>query len=178
MQIGYARVSTKDQNLDLQIDALTKAGCDLIFEEYLSGAKTDRQELKRALEILKEGDSLVVYKLDRLARSTKNLIEISEELKAKGAGLHSTSDNIDTSTSQGQLYFTILGAVAQFERDLIIERTKAGLEAARKSGKKLGPKLKANPKSVKALVDSGMSKEDICRELSISRATFYRALAS
>lgn len=178
MKIGYARVSTKDQNLDLQIDALKNAGCAIIFEENMSGAKSDRPELQRALHLLKEGDALVVYKLDRLSRSTQHLIEISNLLAEKKSDLQSTSDNIDTTTSAGKLFFTILGAIAQFERDLIIERTRAGLEAARNSGKKLGPKQKVDPKMVRALVNSGMDKIEIRKQLKISKATLYRALAS
>lgn len=177
MKIGYARVSTKDQNLDLQYEALKQADCDLIFEENISGAKTERPELQKVLHLLKAGDTLVVYKLDRLSRSTQHLIEISNLLSERKANLQSTSDDIDTTTSMGKLFFTILGAIAQFERDLIIERTRAGLDAARKSGKKLGPKQKVDPKTIRALVNSGIEKSEVQRQLKISRATLYRALA-
>lgn len=177
MKIGYARVSTKDQNLDLQINALTHAGCDIIFEENVSGASKDnRPELHKALAVLKPGDVLVIYKLDRLSRSLVDLHSISKQINEKSADLLCTCDNIDTSTSAGKLYFSIMGAIAEFERDLIKDRTRAGLEAARKSGKKLGPKQKSDPKSIKTLVNSGIEKSEVCKQLKISRATLYRAM--
>jgi DNA invertase Pin-like site-specific DNA recombinase len=177
-RIGYARVSTKDQNLDLQIDALTKAGCDIIFEENVSGSKSDRPELQKALDILKDGDVLVFYKLDRLSRSHQHLFKICNMLQEKNANLHCTSHNIDTSTAGGRLFFSIQAMWAEYERETIVERTMAGLEAARNCGKKLGPKRKTDPKAVKALVKSGIDKAEVRKQLKISKATLYRALAS
>ena len=178
MKIGYARVSTKDQNLDLQIDALGRAGCDVIFEEHISGTKSDRPELLKALHLLKAGDTLVVYKLDRLTRSLKHLLEISQILQERRANLQSTTNEIDTTTAMGKCYFQIIDAIAEMERGLILERTMAGLAAARKSGKKLGRRQKADPKSIKALVNSGIAPMEVCRQLKVSRATVYRAMAS
>ena len=176
-KIGYARVSTKDQNLDLQIEALTAAGCDLIFEENESGKKADRPELARALALLNAGDTLVVYKLDRLTRSLQHLLEVSQILKDKKANLQSTTNDIDTSTPMGKAFFQIIGVIAELEREVIVERTLAGLKAARNSGKKFGPKVKTDPKAIRALAASGISNEDICKQLNCSRATVYRALA-
>lgn len=138
MKIGYARVSTKDQLLDLQIDALKKDGCELIFKETASGAKTDRPELQKLLNHLRKGDIVVVYKLDRLGRSLKHLLEVVAELNLKEVGIRSINDAIDTTTPQGRLFFNISASFAEFERDLIRERTKSGLEAARARGRKGG----------------------------------------
>src|ERR1700733_12777971 len=145
-KIGYARVSTKDQNLDLQIESLAAAGCIVIFEETESGRKTDRPELEKALALLNEGDTLVVYKLDRLTRSLQHLLEISQVLKEKHANLQSTTNDIDTSNPMGRAFFQIIGVIAELEREVIVERTMAGLTAARNSGKKFGPKVKTDPK--------------------------------
>jgi len=175
-KVGYARVSTKDQNLDLQVEALTKAGCDLIFEEKESGKKSDRPELAKLLAILNEGDTLVVYKLDRLTRSLQHLLEVSQILKDKKANLQSTTNDIDTSTPMSKAFFQIIGVIAELEREVIVERTMAGLRAARNSGKKFGPKLKTDPKAIKALSASGLTKEEICKQLNCSKATVYRAL--
>ena len=138
MKIGYARVSTKDQNLDLQKDALLKVGCEMIFMETASGAKADRIELEKLLGQVRKDDVVVVYKLDRLGRSLKHLLEIVAKFNEKKVGLQSISDAIDTTTPQGRLFFNISASFAEFERDLIRERTKAGLEAARARGRKGG----------------------------------------
>jgi DNA invertase Pin-like site-specific DNA recombinase len=136
MKIGYARVSTKDQNMDLQTDALKKAGCEIIFAETVSGVKTDRPELIKLLGQVRKDDIVVVYKLDRLGRSLKHLLEVVAQLNSKQVGVQSISDAIDTTTPQGRLFFNISACFAEFERDLIRERTKSGLEAARARGRK------------------------------------------
>ncbi len=142
MQIGYARISTSEQNLDLQIDALTNAGCDKILQDVASGAKKDRDGLEEALMQLRKGDTLVVWKLDRLGRSLKHLIEVVTSLNECGVYFKSLQENIDTSSSGGKLIFHIFGALAEFERDIIRSRTKAGLESARaRSNNKIGVQL-------------------------------------
>ncbi len=145
MLIGYARVSTLDQNLALQRDALTEAGCAKIFTEQMSGAVTDRPALHDALEFARSGDTLIVWKLDRLARSMKQLIETIENLRLRGIGFRSLTEAVDTTTAQGRLVFHMFGALAEFERSLIRERTRAGLAAARRAGRTGGrpPKLTA-----------------------------------
>ncbi len=179
IKVGYARVSTADQSLDLQLDALQKAGCERIYTEKLSGAKDDRPELARALDILRPGDVFVVYKLDRLARSTKKLIEVAEQLKGLEVEFVSIKDNIDTSTPTGKLMFGMLAVLAEFERDIIRERTMAGLEAARARGRK-GGRPSADVKKVQqalSLYDSRNHSVSEIEELTgISRATLYRAL--
>ena len=142
MLIGYARVSTDDQKLNLQQDALHTAGCEKIFEDYLSGARATRPGLTSALEMARSGDTLVVWRLDRLGRSLKDLIQLTETLKQKSIGLQSLQESIDTTTSSGQLIFHLFGALAEFERNLIRERTNAGLTAARARGR-LGGRPKA-----------------------------------
>ena len=141
--IGYARVSTVDQNLALQRDALTEAGCTRIFTEQLSGAVTDRPELASALSYARSGDTIVVWKLDRLARSIKQLIDTVESLRVRGVGFRSLTEALDTTTAQGRLVFHMFGALAEFERSLIRERTQAGLAAAKRAGRTGGrpPKL-------------------------------------
>ena len=179
MKIGYARVSTADQSLDLQIDALKAAGCKKIYEEKASGAKDDRQELQKALDSLREGDTLVVYKLDRLARSTSKLINVLNELKEKGVEFVSIQDNIDTSTAAGKALFGILAVFAEFERDIIRERTKAGLESARARGRKGGrPKTDKRKieKALKIYDSQTMSVSEIENMTGVSRATLYRVL--
>jgi len=181
MQIGYARVSTGEQTLDLQCDALTKAGCDRIFEETASGAKADRLLLKEALAYARPGDTLVVWRLDRLGRSLKHLIETVADLATRGIGFKSLTEQIDTTTPGGKLIFHVFGALAEFERDLIRERTNAGLAAARARGRTGGrPKKLADPKTLamaQSLYDGGQTDIDtICRTLGISRATLYRSL--
>lgn len=138
MKYGYARVSTQDQHLALQTDALTKAGCEKIFEEKMSGAKADRPGLNSLLKTVKKGDTVVVWKLDRLGRSTKDLINIVNSFKEKEIGFISLQDNINTSTAQGRFFFHVIASFVELERELILERTYAGLEAARARGRKGG----------------------------------------
>jgi DNA invertase Pin-like site-specific DNA recombinase len=180
MLVGYARVSTTDQNPALQIDALRATGCERIFTEKASGAQRDRPELKAALEYLRQGDTLVVWKLDRLARSMRQLIETVEDMQTRGIELRSLTESIDTATAGGGLVFHIFGALAEFERAVIRERTSAGLQAARERGKKggrpktLGPKDLAVAKAL--LADPEISVEEVAARLKISPATLYRYL--
>ena len=180
MLVGYTRVSTQDQTLNLQKDALEKIGCTRIFTDTASGAKTERKGLEDALNYVREGDILVVWRLDRLGRSLKHLIETITELNRKGIGFKSIQENIDTTTSGGKLVFHIFGALAEFERDIIRERTQAGLTAARARGRKGGRPKALTPKTVeqaKTLYNSRKdSIDEICRTLHISRATLYRYL--
>ncbi|MCY6354819.1 recombinase family protein [Clostridium sp. ZS2-4] len=180
MLIGYARVSTQDQNLELQNDALEKSGCKKIFTDVASGAKTERKGLDEALAYLREGDILVVWKLDRLGRSLKHLIEVVNDLIEKNIGFQSLQEKIDTTTSGGKLIFHIFASLAEFERDIIKERTNAGLKAARARGRVGGrPKVMDSKKisMAKALVnDPNNSINDICETLNVSRATLYRYL--
>ena len=140
MVIGYARVSTQDQNPDFQVDALEKAGCEQIFQEKFTGKLRERPELSQCLRMLRKRDVLIVWKLDRLARSLKDLVEIVQDLNQREIGFKSLTEAIDTTSSSGRLVFHIFGALAEFEHDLIRERTKAGLEAARARGRKGGAK--------------------------------------
>ena len=178
MLIGYARVSTVDQNLALQRDALTEAGCAKIFTEQMSGAVTDRPALHDALEFARSGDTLIVWKLDRLARSMKQLIETVETLRVRGIGFRSLTEALDTTTAQGRLVFHMFGALAEFERSLIRERTQAGLAAARRAGRTGGrpPKLTDDDiEAAKALLanpDIGVTQ--IAHRLGVSPATLYR----
>jgi len=183
MLVGYARVSTEDQSLDLQKDALEKIGCIKIFTDTASGAKAERKGLEEALGYVREGDILVVWRLDRLGRSLKHLIETITELNNRKIGFKSIQENIDTTTSGGKLVFHIFGALAEFERDIIRERTNAGLNAARARGRLGGrPKAKSlnTPKKI-ALAqslynDKNNTIDEICRTLNVSRATLYRYL--
>lgn len=178
MKIGYARISTADQNLDLQTDALKAAGCEKIFQDVASGAKDERRGLAEAVEYARAGDVLTVWKLDRLGRSLKHLIETVNRLHDKGVGFASVQENIDTTTSGGKLIFHVFGALAEFERELIRERTKAGLTAARARGRTGGRKQKLTPQQIeiaKAMVsDPGISIGAICETLKISKPTLYR----
>lgn len=131
MLIGYARVSTQDQNLDLQREALTKAGCEKLYEDKISGARSDRPGLARALEVVRSGDTLVVWKLDRLGRSVKQLVDLVGDLQKNGAQFKSLTDSIDTGTPSGRFFFHVMASLAEMERELAVERTKAGLAAAR-----------------------------------------------
>ena len=180
MLIGYARVSTLEQTLDLQKDALTKAGASQIFTDTISGAKTERKGLDQALSFLREGDTLVVWKLDRLGRSLNHLIEIITALESKKIGFKSLTESIDTTTPGGKLIFHIFGALAEFERDLIRERTQAGLLGARARGRKGGqPKALSSKQAAIAqqLYDNKTNSiSDICKTLHISRATLYRCI--
>lgn len=178
--IGYARVSTRDQTVAAQLDALRKGDCDRVFQETASGANRDRPELAAALDYMRKGDTLVVWKLDRLARSLKQLIETVEGLEKRGIGFRSLTEAIDTTTAGGRLVFQIFGALAEFERGVIRERTRAGLDAARARGRKGGrpPKLKADDlKAARAmLTDQDINVEDVARRLGVSPATLYRYL--
>lgn len=181
MLVGYARVSTAAQSLDLQIKALKEVGCEKIFTDVASGAKTARPGLENAEMILRAGDVFVVWKLDRLGRSIQHLIEAITRFNENGIGFCSIQEAIDTQTSSGKLIFHIFSALAEFERDLIRERTNAGLEAARARGKNGGrPKALEQHKNINLLkqmhADSNYSIVDICKTFNISRSTFYRYL--
>jgi len=178
MLIGYARVSTTDQTLALQQDALTKAGCERIFTDTASGALVERKGLDEALSHLRPGDTLVVWKLDRLGRSLKDLISRITQLQNLDIGFKSLTEQIDTTTSGGKLIFHIFGALAEFERDIIRERTKAGLIAARARGKKGGRRPNLTPRDIalvrKLYEDKQTPIADICRMFKISRMTLWR----
>jgi DNA invertase Pin-like site-specific DNA recombinase len=180
MLVGYARVSTQDQNPALQLDALKTAGCEKLFVEKASGAQRDRPELSAALDYLRAGDSLVVWKLDRLARSLKQLIETVELLESRSIGLRSLTEAIDTTTAGGKLVFHVFGALAEFERSIIRERTRAGLEAARARGKKGGrpPALVAKDlAAAKAMLsDPEITMEEVAKLLKVAPSTLYRHL--
>lgn len=178
MLVGYARVSTVDQSPEMQIDALKTAGCEKIFTETASGGKADRPELQNALVYLRDGDRLVVWKLDRLARSIGQLIQTLEHLEARKIGLQSITENIDTTSPGGRLVFHIFSAMAEFERNLIRERTLAGLDNARKKGRRGGrPKAMDNASIVQAeaLFQQGeLSSKAIAERMGVSVATLYR----
>lgn len=182
MLIGYARVSTDDQNLDLQRDALTKSGCEQLFEDQLSGATSERPGLHQAIQYARPGDTLVVWRLDRLSRSLKDLIEMVSLLESKGIGLRSIQESIDTSSSSGKLIFHIFGALAEFERNLIRERTQAGLQAARARGRH-GGRPKALNKNMEELakklyLEKNHSVNEICEIVGVSKPTLYKYLKS
>lgn len=186
MRIGYGRVSTTDQNLDAQHDALTAAGCEKIFVDKLSGTRASRPELDRTLEILRAGDKLVITRLNRLGRSTRNLMDLLDLVQARGAELEMLDQRIDTSTPIGKMFFQIAAAFAEFERDLIVERTNEGLAAARARGRTGGQKPKLTPRQGRIL--QAMYEEQgpdgkraytvaqIGREFGVSPATVYRYL--
>jgi DNA invertase Pin-like site-specific DNA recombinase len=179
MLIGYARVSTTEQTLHLQQDALTKAGCNKIFTDTASGAKTERKGLDEALAYVRKGDTLVVWRLDRLGRSLPHLITTMTDLEERGIGFKSLTENIDTTTSGGKLIFHIFGALAEFERNLIRERTQAGLTAARERGRKGGRPnaLTGKQRSIALdLYEKHHPIAEICRTLKISKATLYRSI--
>ncbi|GGJ57558.1 recombinase family protein [Deinococcus roseus] len=177
--VGYARVSTRDQNLELQLDSLKKEGCERIFTDHLSGASTDRPGFEEALKFLRSGDKLVVWKLDRLGRSLQHLIETVKLLEARGVALHVVQEKLDTSSTNGKLFFHIFGALAEFERDVIRDRTRAGLEAARARGRVGGRKHKLSGDQIKAardLLKAEHSVTEVARMLQVSRSTLYRYL--
>ena len=183
MKIGYARISTKDQDLFLQIDALKDAGCNRIYQEQITGSKKERPELQKMLEQIREGDVIIIWKLDRLARSLKDLVSLVNEIQEKGAGLHSLNDHIDTTTPNGKLTFHLFAALAEFERDIIRERTNAGLAAARARGRKGGrPKGLSKKAKHTAIIaerlylEGELSIREICEQLSISKMTLYNYL--
>lgn len=177
MLIGYARVSTADQNLALQYDALKAAGCERIFEDKVSGSRAERVGLNQAIDMLRKGDTLVVWKLDRLGRSVGKLVETVEKLEKQGIDFKSLTDSIDTSTPSGRFFFHVMASLAQMERELIAERTKAGLEAARLLGRKGGRKRKMSEsklESAKKLLASGIPPKEVAKNLGISVPTLYR----
>lgn len=177
MLIGYARVSTHDQNLELQRESLTKAGCQKVFEDKISGTRADRPGLSKVLEMLREDDTLVVWKLDRLGRSVKQLVDLVGELNKQGVHFKSLTDSIDTGTPSGRFFFHVMASLAEMERELTVERTRAGLEVARKLGRKGGRKLKMTEskiESAKKLLSSGIPPKDVARNLGVSVPTLYR----
>lgn len=180
MKVGYVRVSTHEQNLSLQKDALKKAGCGKIFQDRVSGAKTERPGLREAKSYVREGDTLVVWRLDRLGRSLKHLIEMVTALEKQGVGFQSLQESIDTTTSGGRLVFHIFGALAEFERNLIRERTRAGLAAARARGRKGGRPKALDEKKTQLLYqlydERKRTVQEICDMLGISRSTLYAYL--
>lgn len=180
MRIGYARVSTKHQKLQLQLDALSEAGCDEIFTDTISSQQKMREGLNTALKYVRSGDTLVVWKLDRLCRSTKELIDISTKLDEKGVSLRSLTEQIDTSSPAGRMYFTVLGAIAQMEREIMKERIMAGMESARKNGRTAGRKKldKNKIKSAKTLLEAGATYEEAANSLSIGLSTLYKYIPS
>src|SRR5437660_11298255 len=180
MLIGYARVATQDQTLDLQTDALNRAGCEKMFTDTTSGAKSERPGLQEAMNHLRAGDTLVVWRLDRLGRTLKHLIATIADLSDKGIGFKSLQESMDTTTSGGRLIFHIFGSLAEFEREVIKERTIAGLQAARARGKLGGrPKIQTlDPKKIalarKLYDDVSTPVQEICEQLHISKSTLYR----
>lgn len=177
MIVGYARVSTQEQNLQMQLDELQKYGCFKIFEEKISGTKKERPALDEMMKMLREGDRVVVYKLDRISRSTKHLIELTEYFEERGIEFVSINDNIDTSTPTGRFFFRMMASLAELERDITSERTKSGLAAARARGRKGGRPL-TDSKKIKTAVKMYDSKQhsikEICRTVGISAPTLYR----
>lgn len=180
MLVGYARVSTQDQNPDLQLDALKAAGCEEIFHEKVSGRNRARPELEACLRILRKGDTLVVWRLDRLGRSLKDLVEIVHSLEARKVAFQSLTENIDTSSAGGRLVFHLFGALAEFEHNLIADRTRAGLAAARARGRKGGRRLKMTKndvrKAVAMLQDPDITKTEVAKHFGVSRVTLNAAL--
>jgi len=183
MKIGYARVSTQDQDLSLQLDALQVAGCGKVYKEKITGSTRERPELQKLLDQLRQGDIVVIWKLDRLARSLKDLVNLVNEIQEKGGALHSLNDQIDTTTPHGKFTFHVFAALAEFERDIIRERTKAGLTAARARGRVGGrPKGLSKKAQHKAIIAERLYQEreltvkEICDQLSISRGTLYNYL--
>ncbi|GAB3732432.1 recombinase family protein [Silanimonas algicola] len=181
MIIGYARVSTQDQNPELQLDALHRAGCEQVFSDKATGVLRERPELMACLRTLRQGDTLVVWKLDRLARSVKDLVELIHDLERRGIGFRSLTETIDTTSAGGRLIFHIFGALAEFERSLIRERTLAGLAAARARGRKGGRKAamsKADVRKAAAMLsDSAITKAEVAKHFGVSRVTLNASLA-
>ena len=179
MLIGYARVSTQDQNLTLQREALINAGCEKVFEDKVSGTRADRPGLSKTLEMLREGDTLVVWKLDRLGRSVKQLVDMVSELNKQGIQFKSLTDSIDTGTTSGRFFFHVMASLAEMERELTIERTRAGLEVAKKLGRKGGRKPKMTDSKIesdKKLLSSGVPPKEVAKNLGVSVSTLYRWL--
>lgn len=177
--IGYARVSTEDQNLESQLEQLKQAGCDRIYQEKVSGVKVDRPELTALLDYVRSGDTVVICKLDRIARSTKHLLEIVDHLEKKGVTFKVLNINLDTSTPTGKLMLTMLGAIATFEREMMLERQAEGIARAKAEGIYKGRKPTAREKSdeVMRLLDEGKTKEAVAKELGIGVASVYRIVS-
>jgi len=180
MLIGYARVSTAEQRLDLQVDALTRAGCERIFSDHASGGRGDRAGLADALSHLRAGDTLVVWKLDRLGRTVRQLVDFTAELRTKEINFASLTDGIDTGTAAGRFFFHVMAAVAEMERDLVRERTLAGLSAAKARGRLGGRPSKLTTQQVShaklLLADPAVSGAEVARTLGVARSTLYRSL--
>jgi DNA invertase Pin-like site-specific DNA recombinase len=178
MLIGYARISTGEQNLDLQKDALKQAGCGQVYTDEMSGAKTERPGLQKALTFLREGDTLVVWRLDRLGRSLKDLVQKVEDLQKRGIGFRSLQESIDTTSSVGKFQFHVFSALAEFERDLIRDRTMAGLRAARERGRRGGRRRSLTPEQIsmasKLIKTREVSVQEILNILKVSKPTLYR----
>jgi DNA invertase Pin-like site-specific DNA recombinase len=180
--VGYARVSTQDQNPQLQQDALGKAGCEEIFVDKASGTLAERPRLSKAMDYLREGDVLCVWRLDRLGRSLKHLVQVVADLESRGVGFRSLTEGIDTTTATGRLVFHIFASLAEFERDLTVERTKAGLAAARARGRRGGRKPSLTPTKVQVArqmhAEGASTVSEIASVLGVSRATIYRHLGA
>jgi DNA invertase Pin-like site-specific DNA recombinase len=179
MLIGYARVSTQDQNLELQRKALLDAGCEKIFDDKVSGSRSERPGLAQALGMLRDGDTLVVWKLDRLGRSVKHLVDLVGELDGLGVHFKSLTDSIDTSTASGRFFFHVMASLAEMERELAVERTRAGLEVARSLGRVGGRKRKMTDsklESARKLLAGGVPVKDVAKNLGVSVPTLYRWL--
>ena len=177
MQIGYARVSKDEQNLDLQVDALRRAGCERVFTEKVSGTSAERFELDAAISHLREGDTFTIWKLDRFGRSALELIQIADDLKNRGIHFKSITEHVDTSTPAGQFVYTVFAGLAQLERSRLIERTHAGLTAARARGR-VGGRKRVHEKKAKSLIVLALNTDtnitQLCADLGVSRATYYR----
>lgn len=177
MLIGYARVSTQDQHLDLQLKSLTEVGCEKIFQDKVSGKKLEKTGLIEAISHLRKGDTLVVWKLDRLGRSVKQLVALIDQLNKQEIQFKSITDSIDTSTPSGRFFFHVMASLAEMERELMIERTKAGLAIAKQQGRTGGRKPKMTPSkiaSAKKLLSSGIPAKEVAKNLNVSIATLYR----
>lgn len=177
MLIGYARASTQDQNLELQREALNVAGCQRLFEDKISGTRADRPGLGQALETLREGDTLVVWKLDRLGRSVKQLVDLVASLQQQGVQFRSLTDSIDTGTHSGRFFFHVMASLAEMERELIAERTRAGLAVARQHGRTGGRKRRMTDSkivSARKLLATGVPPKEVARNLGVSVPTLYR----
>lgn len=180
MLLGYARVSTGDQHIDLQMDALRAAGCERIWTETASGARADREQLAALLDVARAGDTLVIWRLDRLGRSLQHLIKVAEDLKQREIALRSLTEGIDTTTTAGRFVYSLLGALAQMEREVLIERTKAGLAAAAARGRKGGRPRALDESKVRAaqamLAAGTLSGTEIAKQLGIAPSTLYRTV--
>ncbi|MEN3753719.1 recombinase family protein [Mangrovibacter sp. SLW1] len=177
MLIGYVRVSTNDQNTALQRNALECAGCELIFEDKISGKTSERPGLKKLLRMLSDGDTLVVWKLDRLGRSMRHLVVLIEDLRQRGVNFRSLTDSIDTSTPMGRFFFHVMGALAEMERELIVERTRAGLAAAREEGRIGGRRPKLSPEQwaqAGRLIAAGESRKTVALIFDVGISTLYK----